>query len=66
MSIIILLKTGIYFYLNSFSVIRIQFQYKALKLLLHLKFQYLIYLYIKLHSITLFLKFSNICKLKVS
>ena len=29
-----------YFYINSFSVIRIQFQYKSLKLLLHLKFQY--------------------------
>ena len=70
MRIIILLKTDIYFYINSFSVIRIQFQYKTIKLLLHSKFQYfvlnLLYLYIKFHSVTLFLKFNNICNLKVS
>ena len=68
MCIIILLKNGIYYYINSFSVIRIQFQYKT-----SITFEIfnifalnLTYFYIKLHSVTLFLKFSNICNLKVS
>ena len=63
MFIIILLKTVIYLYINSFSVIRILFQFKTLKLLLHLKFQYF---GIKLHVFVYEITFRNICNLKVS
>ena len=70
MFIIILLKTVIYLYINSFSVICIWFQFKTLNFYYIWNFNILIlnliYLYIKLDSVTLFLKFSNICNLKVS
>ena len=60
MFIIILLKTVIYLFINSFSVISIRFQYKTLKLYYIWYFNIvllnLMYLYIKLHSVTLFLK----------
>ena len=66
MCIIILLKTVSFFYINSFSVIRIQFQYKPLNFCYIWNFNIfvlnLMYLYIKLYSVTLFMKFSNICK----
>ena len=49
MCIIILLKTGIYFYFNSYSVIRIQFQYKTLHYIwkFNIFVLNLMYLYIK-------------------